>query len=196
MKEKLSTLVLAGGESSRMGQDKALLKVEGLTMLERMCLLTKGFAEDVYVLTFWPDRYQSILPINCQLIQERRTSKICSTHGPLIGFAQALRYVKTEWVLLLACDLPKLTTDFLLQGYESLPSGQKVMAYLPRTENRWEPLCGFYHYSCLAALKQYLKDGGDSFQGWLGSIVVKEWVAPNGNFLLNCNTAEDFQELE
>ena len=190
--QNLSAIILAGGESSRMGEDKALLTVEGVPLLQRTCTLAKQVTPNLYVVTFWPERYISIVPKNCQLIEEQRLPNSKGSHGPLIGFAQALSYIQSEWVLLLACDLPKLTLEVLVQGAQSKPSN---MSYLPRTGDRWEPLCGFYHFSCFRSLQDYIEGGGRSFQAWLNSIPVQEWVISDRSILFNCNTPEDFQQL-
>ncbi len=192
MNNQISIIILAGGESSRMGEDKALLKIKGVSILEKICLLAKEVTSNIYIITFWPERYQSIIPSDCQLIPEVRRPLEKGSHGPLIGFAQALSYIQTEWVLLLACDLPKLTSGILQQGCQSLPN-QQIMAYIPRNNNRWEPLCGFYHHSSFSSLRHYIEAGGTSFQGWLNSLTVQEWVINNPSVLFNCNTPEDFQ---
>jgi len=199
MKIELSAIILAGGESSRMGTDKALLLIEGVPMLKKLSLLAGNLTANVYIITSWPEHYQSILPQGCQLILEKKSTP--RSNGPLMGFAQAIGFIESEWVLLLACDLPRLTLEVLTEGYQSLPSkgnhlpdkSQNIMAYLPRNNDRWEPLCGFYHRSCFSSVLDYLETGQRSFQGWLNSLPVQEWIISDPSVLFNCNTPEDFQ---
>jgi molybdopterin-guanine dinucleotide biosynthesis protein A len=189
-KNNLSAIILAGGKSSRMGTDKALIPIQGIPMLKRLATLAQEYTTDVYIITSWPKRYQSIIPPNCYLIQEVCLSE--ETQGPLVGFGQALPHIKTSWVWLLACDLPNLTSPDILPWFtylETVP--EKAIALLPRHPKGWEPLCGFYRYSCLDSLQKFINSGGRSFQIWLQKEVISELPISNYQILLNCNTPED-----
>lgn len=195
----LTAIVLAGGRSSRMGQDKALIMVEGVSLLQKTCHLALQCASEVYVVTSWPERYQSLLPNTCELIQEVPLPGE-DTHGPLVGFAQGLAQVQTDWVMLLACDLPRLRIEVLQSWIKELakateraiaPNGLEPIALLPRQAKGWEPLCGFYRRSCLSALTDFIDQGGRSFQAWLNQSVVKELPVTDAQMLFNCNTPDD-----
>ncbi|MGL5036031.1 MAG: NTP transferase domain-containing protein, partial [Microcystaceae cyanobacterium] len=109
----LTAIILAGGQSSRMGQDKALLNIDGMPLLTRTCKLAQTVAQPVYVVTPWIERYSAIAPAGCELIMETWPPHSVKSPGPLWAFTQVLPLVKTEWSLLIACDLPYLTADFL-----------------------------------------------------------------------------------
>lgn len=195
----LSTIVLAGGQSSRMGRDKALIAVRGVPLLQQICDVALQCASQVYVVTPWPQRYQEILPSRCILVQEQplpgETVKE-SPHGPLVGFSQGLAQVQTEWALLLACDLPQLRVDILQNwslGLEDAP--KDAIALLARHPKGWEPLCGFYRRSCLAVLTEYIDGGGRSFQGWLAQNSVEELPLSDRALLFNCNTPDDLKKI-
>jgi molybdopterin-guanine dinucleotide biosynthesis protein A len=68
--DKLTAIVLAGGKSSRMGQDKALIPIQGVPLLQRVCRIAETCADRVYVVTPWPERYQHLILPRCQFIQE------------------------------------------------------------------------------------------------------------------------------
>jgi molybdenum cofactor guanylyltransferase len=91
----LTGFILAGGKSSRMGQDKALLDWNGRTLLDHMVHLVASAADGVHVAGRPPlvDRLQGF--------------------GPLSGIATALETSATDTNLVVAVDLPLLTTDFL-----------------------------------------------------------------------------------
>jgi molybdenum cofactor guanylyltransferase len=109
----LAAIALAGGQSSRMGQDKALLELNGIPLIQRTYHIAHQCADPVYVVTPWIEQYRDLLPPDCEFIQEIWQPGETKSHGPLVGFAQALPHVKTEWVLLLACDLPYLKLEVL-----------------------------------------------------------------------------------
>lgn len=191
----LTGIVLAGGKSSRMGVDKALLPIGGVPLLRLVCERAIALCDLVYVVTPWQERYQYILPEQCQFVDE--VSIAGETNAPIIGFAQGLSFVQTEWVLLLACDLPRLEVEELQQWAKQLDKvSNSAIALLPRHAKGWEPLCGFYRRSCLAALTDYTRCGDRSFQHWLGQHSVQEVAVSDPQMLFNCNTPSELAILE
>lgn len=183
-------MILAGGKSSRMGTDKALLPWQGVPMLERVYTAAQCCCARVEILTPWPDRYCELLPNAIFQIEQQIGC------GPLIALSQSLGQVQTPWLLLLASDLPQLDSAILQDWIEQLPIAQSALAYVPYGTDRWEPLCGFYHIDALPSLKTFIAGGGRSFQGWLNQIPavplgVNDAIAA---MLWNCNTPTDWRE--
>jgi molybdopterin-guanine dinucleotide biosynthesis protein A len=191
----LTAIILAGGQSSRMGRDKALILLAGVPLLTRICQTAQGVASQVFVISPWRSRYQSIIPQGCIFLEEIHPQENQSP-GPLIGFSQALSQVKTEWVLLLAQDLPYLTPEILQEWSLNLKSvAPEAIAFLPRSKKGWEPLSGFYRVDCLPLLNAYIEKGGTSFQGFLNQHLIEELFIGDRTVLFNCNTPEDLQAL-
>nr|WP_318781186.1 molybdenum cofactor guanylyltransferase [Amazonocrinis nigriterrae] len=214
----LSAIVLAGGKSSRMGRDKALIPIHGVPLLQLVCGIAQSCAETVYIVTPWSERYEHLLLPDCQFIkevslpigdkkleiQENTENTLifpapllpCSpapnTHGPLVGFAQGLAQVQTDWVLLLACDLPRLRVE-VLQAWAAFLDNvrDEAIAALAAHPKGWEPLCGFYRRRCLPQLLEFINQGGRSFQQWLKQYPVEVLPLPAPEMLFNCNTPED-----
>ncbi len=196
LQSRLTTIVLAGGMSSRMGRDKALIPIQGVPMLQLVCQVAESCADTVYVVTPWQERYEHLLPSKSQFIQEVPLSvesgKDALPHGPLIGFAQGLMHVNTEWVLLLACDLPKLRVEVLQKWIARLDNvSDEAIAALAYNNKRWEPLCGFYRRRCLPTLMEFIHQGGRSFQEWLKQHPVEVLPLSEPDMLFNCNIPED-----
>lgn len=201
----LSAIVLAGGHSSRMGRDKALIPLQGVPLLRRVCEVAQNCVSEVYVVTPWPERYQDILPEGCRVLQEvllsaetqnREPPAEQLSHGPLVGFAQGLAQVNTDWVLLLACDLPQLQVKVLQDWAQELEKTEpEVIALLPRQPQGWEPLCGFYRRQCLPFLTDFINTGGRSFQRWLAQHRVQELPISDTQVFFNCNTPADLERL-
>ena len=190
-----------------MGQDKALIEIEGIPLLQRTCQIALACTPSVYVVTPWCDRYTAIVPPPCQLIQELPLPTTNEpAHGPLVGFAQGFAQIQTHWLLLLACDLPKLEAHPLKTGItqiqsieskcQSTTASKPAIAYLPRGNKGWEPLCGFYHRRCLSDLNQFIQGGGRSFQQWLASQSVQPLDGIETKQLFNCNTPEDLTKIQ
>ncbi|MGB5959681.1 MAG: molybdenum cofactor guanylyltransferase [Coleofasciculaceae cyanobacterium] len=192
----LSAIILAGGQSSRMGQDKALIAFQGVPLLQQVCEVALKCTAKVYVVTPWQERYQDIIPSACLVIREVTNLSETQRHGPLVGFAQGLAQIETDWVLLLACDLPHLQVEVLqlwAKELENVP--QEAIAFLSKQTKGWEPLCGFYRKECLPKLTEYINAGGRSFQGWLSQHTVQELPVSDTKIFFNCNTPADLQVL-
>lgn len=184
-----SAIVLAGGQSSRMGRDKALLPVRGVPLLRRICTLAVELATTVYVVTGQWDAHEPIVPEPCRIIREPAPAR-----GPLFAFSLVLPLIETEWVLLLACDLPLLTADIAREWSEILPDvAEEAIALVPYPDRRWEPLCGFYRRRCITGLREFIDSGGNSFQKWLNASTVQELPVANPRVLFNCNTPADLE---
>jgi molybdenum cofactor guanylyltransferase len=199
---KIASIILAGGYSSRMGTDKALLSIDGIPLLARTCQVAVAIAAPIYIITPWTERYRSLLPQGCVLIQEIILEGGNHSNSPLVGFSQALNYLKsidvvTEWILLLACDLPYLQHEELQRRAQFLGQTKaETMAFLPKNSKGWEALCGFYRPSCLQSLEGYINRGRRSFQGWLAESVVEESIVNDDRVLFNCNTPAEFETID
>ncbi len=171
-----------------MGYDKALIKISGVPLLRRVCDAALRCTHQVFVVS-WNDLYRAILPPNCHLIADTQ-------QGPLVGFAQGLMHVQTDWVLLLACDLPRLQSEGLQSWIIELETiAPDKIALLPHSQKGWEPLCGFYRRTCLFELQSFIAQGGRSFQSWLANQSVQELQLENRDILFNCNTPQDLEDF-
>ena len=132
--------VLAGGQSRRMGRDKALLPLGGQTLIERVLAAAHPLAYPRLIVGA-PATYAHLgLPV----LPDRRPKL-----GPLGGLYTALDATAAP-VLLLACDLPFLTPGFLRHLTDQRGPQQAVV---PHTAAGLQPLCALYEPSCLAAVE-------------------------------------------
>lgn len=204
----LSAIILAGGRSRRMGRDKALLTLRsGQPLLYQTAQVAQQLTAEVVVVTPWPERYQPVVPPTVRLVREGQVA-----NGPLSGFVQGWAQVNSDWCLLLACDLPYLESAvlqrwwiWLLARIEQIEqrcscrpeaSPADPAASLVPGAKGWEPLCGYYHRSCLAGLTQHLASGDRSFQPWLATVPIAAYSAIPPSMLFNCNTPDDWTAVE
>jgi molybdopterin-guanine dinucleotide biosynthesis protein A len=216
----IAAIILAGGRSTRMGQDKALLPMRGVPLLRQICETARGCAPWVYVVTPRVKQYSLIIPEGCELVEEQELPNRLRSHddyqheflspGPLVGFEQGLTYaqaqvqinqVQIDWVLLLACDLPYLQSSILRRWMQQLDTVEAdAIALLPKGDKGWEPLCGFYRAECWVSLTKFVAQGGRSFQRWLAQERVQaiahsscpQEILKEQNMLFNCNTPQDW----
>jgi len=189
--------VLAGGGSTRFGQDKALVEIDGAPMLLRMRALLVRVATEVPVVA--PLEKYAALGITG--VPDRWDGQ-----GPLAGIITALLTTteagSAEWNLIIGCDMPFLTQEWLSYLLKrALASGAEVVA--PKSVQGLEPLCACWRTS--AALKlQRAFDGGTrkitEAMKRLALEVVDEldWKRFDsaGRLFWNMNTAADYDEAK
>lgn len=186
-----ASLILAGGKSRRMGQDKALLKIEGKTLLARTVAIAATLTDQIWISTPWRNSYQQYFTETIQWLDDSQQE------GPVVALCQSLQTMpQREWVLVLACDLPHLNQTQLekwMVALETVPAS--CGAALVKQKNWYEPLCGFYRFSMHTSLEQFVKNGDRSFQKWLATEQVFELAIDDPKMLFNCNTPTDFATL-
>jgi len=185
--------VLAGGKSSRMGVDKALLEISGVSLLARAAGLLQSVTGEPKIVAS-PSVYGSLgLPL---------VADDWPDCGPLGGIATVLRVSRTPWNLILACDLPYLTKpwlDFLIE--RALKS--KADAVVPRSERGAEPLCAMYHKNAEQGIRAAVEGGVRKVTDALASLRVeyvepREWkaFASEGLLFKNVNSPADYEEAK
>ncbi|MEM8642343.1 MAG: molybdenum cofactor guanylyltransferase [Cyanobacteria bacterium P01_G01_bin.54] len=192
---QIVSLILAGGNSSRMGSDKAQLPWRGQTLLSHVVQVAQGVTEVCHVITPWPERYRSQVAGAVFLLETE------PGQGPLVGFAQGLAaiaptYPQLDWLLLLACDLPYLEVALLQRWGQQLETvDAALLAMVPYHNDRWEPLCAFYRPTIFPALKQAIAQNQRSFQTFLSTLPCQPLTLPPEQHLMlcNCNTPADWQ---
>jgi molybdenum cofactor guanylyltransferase len=194
-------IALSGGKSSRMGRDKALLEINGETLLSRTCRTALEVADSAYIVARSQEQYQEAIAQNLPhsyLVLDQQFD------GALVGFWQGIQAISSpaDWFLLLACDLPNLQGDILQIWASQLADlPETAIAYLPRyldehSQKQWEPLCGFYRWQCQDSLREFIHNGGRSFQKWLSNQEVVEIENAPLAMLFNCNTPDDFRSVK
>jgi len=176
--ENLSALILAGGFSRRMGQDKAWLELGGKPLVEHLTHHILPLADELIISTNSPDRFEPLLrslPIPAQLVADQ-TQGI----GPLAGIASGLSRASHDLVLVLAVDLPYVQVGLLSHMAGLAVDFQAVVPQIldPRCgEAVAEPLHAFYRRSCLAAITAHLEAGDRRVVSFLSDVRTR-WVLP------------------
>lgn len=150
MERAWTGVILAGGQSSRMGQDKALLEVDGTTLLDRGIQLLRPHAREVLVIGD-PAKYR---PAHATVIPDDLPGL-----GPLGGIITALKHARYVRTLVLACDMPRINDRLLFVLKQGLVG--EVDAVVPRHGTLVEPLAAAYHRHAIEAFEEQLaKDEG------------------------------------
>ncbi|MBE5800539.1 MAG: molybdenum cofactor guanylyltransferase [Clostridiales bacterium] len=183
---RIGFLLLSGGRSKRMGSHKALLEIDGRTLLETVALAGDGFEE-------------RILSVNDPAIPTPkgyvRCEDIYPGCGPMAGIHAALAMTDCDALVVAPCDAPhycKELAQFLADQYE--PELDALV--LLDGEGRAQPLSGVYSRSCLPVLEAHLKNDKLKIMRMLEDMRLKKIALPdylNGRVFDNLNTPDDLQ---
>lgn len=186
--------ILVGGASRRMGQDKAQLRLGPETMLERIAAELSPVTSSV-TLVGSPQAYVGhSLPT---------VPDVYEKWGALGGIHAALSAAKTDWIIVVACDLPFVTRNLFerLKSFadESIDSIDSIVPMQP--DGRPQPVCALYRReACLPQIDTLVREGEHAPRALLRSVrtdyvLFRELRDLPGaeNFFLNLNTPEDFE---
>jgi molybdopterin-guanine dinucleotide biosynthesis protein A len=189
--EPLDGIVLAGGQSRRLGVDKALLSLGGAPLLQTVVQRVSEVCPRVIVAVDRPGRYRRLR------LPARFVADASPGLGPLSGLQSGLRACSMEYALVVACDLPFLNVE-LLRYMAGLP--RSYQALVPRSAGRDHPLHAVYARSCLPEVDALLAAGGGSMQQLLDRLDVRrlderdlQRIDPDGLSLLNLNEEADLE---
>lgn len=192
MYSDITGAILAGGKSTRMGTNKALLRLGETTVIELIADLMKSVFAEVILVTNSPEAFHFLhLPLFSDIYRER---------GPLAGIHSALVHSKTDSVFILACDMPLMTRE-MIEYIVRFPTTKPAKFCVAAGYH--QPLAGVYTKRLLPIIEQILsrEPGHDTcMHGFLESIEA-EIIHPEGlpfyrdECFLNINTPGDFEAL-
>ena len=191
MKQDITGIILVGGKSRRMGQDKAFMKVGGIPIFERVLTV---FRESFERIVLVGDREERFAGYNLPVLPDIYPGS--SLGGLYTGLYQA----ESEYVFVSSCDLPFPNTE-IIRHLCSLRNG--FDAVVPTTANGYEPMFALYAKSCLAPIKALMDSGNFCAYAYYPQINVRYAEAEDlarfdreGRSFLNINTPEEFARIE
>jgi len=191
---EIEGFILAGGASSRMGRDKARLRLDGATFVERIAQALSAIAPCVSLVSARPDSADLNLPV---------VPDVFRSCGALGGLHAALKACRAPWAAVVSCDLPFVTGALLLRLATFTALDCDAVAPVQR-DGRVQPLCALYRSTvCFARAEQLLADGELRPRVLLQQVRTRFVVPdelndlPNDDLLfLNINTPADFAQAQ
>jgi molybdopterin-guanine dinucleotide biosynthesis protein A len=184
-------VVLAGGESRRMGRPKALLPVGGTTLVEWLVArLAPEFAH-LLVSAPAPDR----LPAG---LRPRLVRDLHAGAGPLAGVEAGLAASPHDTIVAVACDMPAVTARLarrLVAAVADAPDGPRVDAAVPRLGGRPEPACAAYRRSAAGPIAAALGAGRLRAADALDELRVHWLDGEDPALFANLNTPDDYRRF-
>jgi FdhD protein len=184
-------VILAGGASSRMGSNKALLPYKGGRFIESIYRQLKEIFDEVLLVTNSPEQY-AFLP--CKKVPD-----VFPGMGALAGIHAGLYHSETPSIFAVACDMPYLNSSLIRYLAERADEGGVL---IPESPLGLEPLHAFYGKGCLAAIEVTLLHGERRIVSFFDRTNVKkirqdEIARFDSNFdsFRNINTPADYYRL-
>lgn len=189
--------ILAGGENKRMPYIKGLLRIGGLTIIERNLGILKDVFGKVVISTNSPEIYFPFgVPMLGDIINER---------GPMTGIYSLLVSTGADAVFVIACDMPfvrRELIEYMKDRFEDLSLYNEIDAMVPRYRGEVEPLMGIYASSIAGRFEESLKDGEKGLYAFLrkaNTSYIEDYeikdIDPEGVSFVNINTLEDYERI-
>jgi molybdopterin-guanine dinucleotide biosynthesis protein A len=201
--------IQAGGRSARMGADKAWLTLGGRPLIARALDAARGVVDRLIIVLHRDDLADDLVCARYARLGRERGAGLVEDHyhrlGPLGGIQTALSECRDdEPALVLACDLPFITPEFLAllaRRHLASPSRGGPAATVPSDQmGRRQPLAAIYDRSCQEVIAPLLAAGRLRLDELLARIAVNPVSAveyahlPGADrLLLNLNTPEDYR---
>jgi molybdenum cofactor guanylyltransferase len=186
---QITGIIMAGGQSTRMGKDKALLQIDGITLLERATEICKPVSSEILI----SSNNSEYEKFGFQIIPDE--IKNC---GPLGGIYSCLKKSDTDWNFILSVDAVFVETEFVRF---LISNTWEYDAVVPVHENSKEPLIALYHKRCIPIIETSINSGDFKMLHLLEKINVKEinskeWLQKYPRLFLNLNRPEDLNFSE
>lgn len=187
--KEVTGIILAGGKSSRMGTDKALIEFRGKKMIRRTLDVFKGLFREIIIVTNRPLDY---LDQGARIVTDIFPGK-----GPIGGIHTGLFFSSSEHAFVAACDLPFFNTEFIASLVSRIGNYDIVV---PETEKGFQPLHAVYSRKCLNRIKTLISEDrlkvSGFYKGFRTLAIPPKEIArfdPENRIFCNVNTPEDLK---
>ena len=190
-----SLVIQAGGQSARMGEDKALKLFLGRPLIQRVIERLAPIADEILVTTNCPDDYA--------FLGLRLVPDLVAGRGALGGLYTALASAASPIVAVAACDMPFASAS-LLEAATRLMVQEEADVVIARTNEGYEPFHAVYRRAaCVPAIQSAIQADQWKVIAWFPQVKVRELTMgevtrldPSGLAFWNVNTPEEFAEAE
>ena len=182
LRERATAVILAGGNSARMGQDKALLPIGGRPMIEHICDQLRPHFKQILLSANDADKYAFL---GVPVVPDKVPGQ-----GPLMGIASALEASAHDLNLVIACDIPGINIDFVRR---MLAEAEGYDGVVPVTNgSRYEPLLALYRKSVLGPIREVLSSGRRRVRDLFELCRINCIELGDAAWLRNLNTVGDY----
>ena len=186
LREKVTAIIMAGGDSRRMGTDKSMLAVNGRPLIQRICEQLRDSFSQVLISANDAGKFAFL---GLAVVPDRVPGQ-----GPLMGIASSLNASDNELNFVVACDIPQIELRLVRRMIsEAAESGADIV--LPvGSDGKHEPLFAIYRKSALEVIDKVLSSGGRKISDVFPLCTVK-YIEMEGS-LINLNTAAEYERFQ
>ena len=182
--EEATAIIIAGGESCRMGTDKSMLSIRGRPLIETIAEQLRGSFSQILISA---NEVEKLAFLDLPIIRDR-----VSGQGPLMGIASALEASANELNFVVACDIPCIDLCYIRR---MLMEANGVDAVIPTAgDEKYEPLFAVYRKSALGAINEVLSSGGRKISDVFSRCSVK-FIKLEARRFINLNTMAEYKEF-
>ena len=187
----MNAVILVGGKSSRMGSNKAFLKLKGKTFIEMQIELLREMFDEIFISVNTSSEYEYL---NLPIFKDIYPGK-----GPLGGIYTSLINSSSMHTFMLACDMPFVGPE-LIKHLKEFTKEYDVV--IPKSEKGLEPLHAFYSKKCIDPIKRSLDENNLRIISFFPHVNVKivelGSLTSSDNFknsIKNLNTMADYDDV-
>lgn len=178
----VTTVILAGGQGSRIGGDKALRDLRGLPMIEWVLGAIMPQGTEIFISA--NDNQAALEDLGYPVISDM----LPGYAGPLAGLQAAMTQASREWVASVPCDTPFLPEDLIARLLEAAADAEASVAVV---NGRRQPTIALYRKNVLPKLNAYLESGERKVGAWLDKLQVREVVFQDAEAFVNINSLDE-----
>ncbi len=184
----VTAIIMAGGESCRMGTDKSMLSVKGQSIIELICEQVRDSFDEILISA---NQVEKFAFLGIKVVPDKVPEQ-----GPLMGIASALEASANEYNFVVACDIPKINLTFVNRMLtEAIESRADIVVPVTGKE-KYEPLFAIYRKSTLEAINKTLSSGKHKISDVFSLCRVKYIKMEGTDWFINLNTMADYKEFQ
>jgi len=161
----MTSIILAGGKSLRLGQNKALQAIEGKSLIQRVVDRLAIISTEIIIATAHGEEIPCSSAVRIKTVADIYPGK-----GPLVGIYSGLMASFSPQAIVVGCDTPFLSVGLLEYMIQISPTFDVVV---PRIKEKIEPLCAVYSKSCIASVQRLLQQNELGIYKLFGMVKMK-----------------------
>src|SRR5271169_2169810 len=184
MPHLVTTVILAGGQGSRIGGNKALQALRGRSLINWVFSAIRQQSAEVLISA--NENQSAYVYLGCPVIADR----LPGYAGPLAGLQAAMLQASYECVASVPCDTPFLPDNLIAKLWAAIADAEAAVAVV---EGKRQPAVALYRKNLLHRLDTYLGMGERKAGGWLDTLQASEVVFDNARAFININTQDELE---
>ena len=191
-KRNITGIILAGGKNIRMGENKAFIEIEGISIIKRIQNVFEKLFQEILIVTDQKDSFHNLNP--------KIYSDILPDRGVLGGLYTGLHFSSYPYSFCVACDMPYIKESVIEYLIKNI---QNYDVVVPKTNDGLQPLHAIYSKDCIKPIKKVMDQKKYKIIDFYPMVKVKiideidfQYLDPMNTSFININTQEELIKLK